>query len=199
MTDRAAWTRGVARLLFLMVCALWWPVQPDPAVAAPPTGQVMHFSLVDHTGRKVTEGDYHGRYTLVYFGYTFCPDICPLDLQNISQALGYLGAGADKLQVLFITLDPKRDTIANMADYVSLFHPGMVGLTGSPKAVARAARAFDARYEVWGDPAGDSYQVDHTAYIYLLDGAGRLERYFHSGAPPEQIAAVLARYLRKGN
>ena len=97
------------------------------------------FALIDHTGTSRTERDFRGKLMLVYFGFTYCPDICPTDLQNIGLALDRLGAVGDKVQPLFITVDPERDTPAHLADYVPMFHPRLIGLTGDAEAI-RAQR-----------------------------------------------------------
>src|SRR5690606_11015171 len=99
------------------------------------------FALTDHTGERVTDQDFRGRYMLVYFGYTWCPDVCPTELQVISSALDELGDKAAQIRPIFITVDPERDTVAQMADYVANFHPSFVGLTGSSEEVAAVAKA----------------------------------------------------------
>ena len=130
------------------------------------------FSLTDHTGKAVTEKDYAGQYKLTYFGFTYCPAICPTELQKISQVIKALEKNEPELAVdvqpLFITVDPERDTVSVMKDYVSLFHPKMVGLTGTrPQIdfVSKAYRIFAKRVD---DPEQQDYTMDHSSYVYFM-------------------------------
>jgi protein SCO1/2 len=151
------------------------------------------FELVDHQGRAARDGDYRGKYLLVMFGYTFCPDVCPTELQLITEALELLGPAAAKIQPLMITLDPERDTAAVLADFIGNFHPSFIGLTGSLdqiKAAAKAYRVFFAKGEV--DKTG-GYDVDHSAFIYLMGPDGVYLRHFgHAAAPEDMAARILA-------
>ena len=104
------------------------------------------FELIDHTGVRRTDADYRGKLALIYFGYTYCADVCPTDLQAMASALDLLGDGARAVQPLFITIDPERDTPGHLANYVPLFHPRLVGLTGEADAVRRVARAYKVHY-----------------------------------------------------
>jgi protein SCO1/2 len=150
------------------------------------------FTLVDHTGRRVTEADFRGRYMLVYFGYTSCPDMCPLGLQTIAGAFDELPpAVAARVAPVFVTVDPERDTVAAVADYVPLFHPQLVGLTGSPEEVQAAVRAWRvyARKAEGGTAAG--YLVDHSTFTYLMGPDGAYVTHFGHGITPEAMAARL--------
>jgi protein SCO1/2 len=153
------------------------------------------FGLIDHTGRPRTNADFRGKLMLVYFGFTYCPDICPTDLQAISLALDRLGAAADQVQPLFITVDPERDTAAHLAEYVSLFHPRLIGLTGDAAAIRAAADAYKVYYAKVPNDAGTDYTVDHTAFIYLMDADGKYLGFFPPGTPPERIAETIAHQL----
>lgn len=148
------------------------------------------FSLTDHTGQAVTQDILKGKLSLVYFGYSFCPDICPTDLQLIAQALDQLAPEelADS-QALFVTIDPERDTVAQMAGYVALFHPSIRGLTGTPDQVAQAAKSYRAYYKkVSAEEAGTSdYLMDHSAFIYLMNRDGDFVRVFGHGVNPDEI------------
>jgi cytochrome oxidase Cu insertion factor (SCO1/SenC/PrrC family) len=130
------------------------------------------FALTDHTGKPRTDADFRGKLLIVYFGFTYCPDICPTDLQNIGLALDRLGRSAEAVQPLFITLDPARDTAAHLKDYVALFHPRLIGLTGDAAAIRTAADAYKVYYARAPNPKGDDYTIDHTAFIYLVGADG---------------------------
>lgn len=147
------------------------------------------FELVDHNGRTVTEKDFAGRLMLVYFGFTHCPDICPTGLQTIAIAMDQLGAAAEKVQPILITVDPERDTPAVMKDYVQAFHERLVGLTGSPEQVAKVAREYRVYYQkVTLKESSLGYSVDHSGFIYLMDGQGKYLSHFRHDATPEQMA-----------
>jgi protein SCO1/2 len=151
------------------------------------------FSLIDGSGATVTDQTYRGKWELVFFGYTYCPDLCPTTLNTISDALTALGPLADKVQPLFITIDPKRDTQAVMRDYVKNFDPRIVGLTGSPEAIAAVAKEYKIYYAVHRTGDGpDDYLMDHSGFVYLMDPAGRFVRVL-SG---ETAARAMADKLR---
>ena len=154
------------------------------------------FKLIDQSGKDVTDRDFRGRHMLVFFGFTHCPDICPAELQVMSAALDQLGDEAHKVVPVFITLDPERDTQAAIADYVKHFGSNFVGLTGSPEAVAAAAKAYRVAYakvEIQG--AADGYTVDHSALVYLMDTDGEYVTHFVYGTSADKMAKTLARYL----
>ena len=147
------------------------------------------FELVDHDGRTVTEKDFAGRLLLVYFGFTHCPDICPTGLQTIAIAMDQLGAAADQVQPVLITVDPERDSPAVMKEYVQAFHERLVGLTGSPEQVAKVAREYRVYYQkVTLKDSSLGYSVDHSGFIYLMDGQGKYLSHFRHDATPEQMA-----------
>jgi len=149
------------------------------------------FSLTDHTGRAVTERDFEGRWRLVYFGFTFCPDVCPTELGTIASALDVLGAEGERVTPILITIDPERDTPAQLADYVHRFHPRLVGLTGTAEQVAEAARRFRVYYARARQVAGSDYVMDHSSFIYLVGPDSRVRAMFRPETPPEAIAAAL--------
>ncbi|MEY8828834.1 SCO family protein [Sedimentitalea sp. XS_ASV28] len=159
------------------------------------------FSLINHTGRDVTEADFSDRWQLVFFGFTHCPDICPTTLAYMASALDILGERADQVAPLFITVDPARDTVHVMAEYVSAFHPRLIGLTGSEAQVAEAAASFRTWYERAEDKsAPDGYLMAHAGYIYLMGPDGRFEAVFQErGQPPEELAEEIAMRIEKGN
>ena len=152
------------------------------------------FKLTDQTGQTVTEKDLIGRPTLVFFGFTHCPDVCPTELFEMSEVLRVMGSDADRVNAYFISVDPERDTAAAMKDYLSSFDPHLKGLTGSPEAVAKVI----AEYRVYAKkvPLKDGdYTMDHTALVYLMDRDGKFVAPFNLKQKPEEAAAELKRYL----
>ena len=149
------------------------------------------FALIDHFDRPRSDGDFRGRLMVIYFGFTSCPDICPIDLQNIGLAIDRLGPTGESVQPLFVTLDPERDTVAHLADYVPMFHPRLLGLTGDAAAIRRAAEAYKVYYARIANDAGTDYTVDHTAFIYLMGTSGEYLGFFPPGTPPERMAETI--------
>jgi protein SCO1/2 len=145
----------------------------DVAGSSPP----IQFTLAHAPdGRTVTEADYRGKITMLYFGYTFCPDVCPTTLANIAEILGKLGDDADQVRVLFVTVDPSRDTLPVLAEYVSNFAPQIEGLRGDPNQLAALARRYRIAYSVSPETKDHPYEVSHSSAIYVFDrtGAARL-------------------------
>jgi cytochrome oxidase Cu insertion factor (SCO1/SenC/PrrC family) len=152
------------------------------------------FNLTDQTGRKVTDKDFLGKYMLVFFGYTYCPDLCPTELQVMSAALDNLGAKADDIQPIFITFDPQRDTPEVLKQYISNFHPRFVGLTGTPEEIAVAAKAYRVFYNKLENTSGpDTYLMDHSTITYLMDKQGKFLKHFSYSTD----AAALSQALEK--
>jgi cytochrome oxidase Cu insertion factor (SCO1/SenC/PrrC family) len=150
------------------------------------------FVLTDHAGKPRTDRDFRGMLMLVYFGFTYCPDVCPTDLMAIGQALERLGPDADAVQPVFITLDPERDTAEHLAEYVPLFHPRLLGLTGSLDAIGTAADAYKVYFaKVTNGKNTDDYTVDHTAYIYLMDRDGKYLGFFPPGTSAERMVEII--------
>jgi protein SCO1/2 len=156
------------------------------------------FDLIDHTGKPRTDTDFRGQLLLVYFGYTYCPDQCPTDLQAIAQALDQLGPAADAIQPLFITLDPERDTAEHLADYVAAFHPKLVGLTGAPEAIRRVALAYKVYYRKAPGAENTDYAVDHTSFIYLVDAAGHFLGFLPPGTSADRLTQVVREHIPSG-
>ncbi|MCH8918451.1 MAG: SCO family protein [Alphaproteobacteria bacterium] len=153
------------------------------------------FRLTDHTGKRVTDADFRGRFMLLYFGYTFCPDVCPADLQTMGRALDILAAKGEVITPVFITVDPERDSPAVLKKYVAAFHPRMVGLTGPAAAIKAAAKAYKVYYRAQpGAKPGDTkILMDHTSFIYLVGPDGKAVAAFRGGTRPEVLAKELAR------
>ncbi len=162
-----------------------------PAQVAIPGGG---FSLVDHEGRPSSEASFPGKHLLLVFGYTFCPDVCPTTLASVAAALDLLGERQAELQPLFVTIDPARDTPEVLAEYVTAFHPRLVGLTGSAEQVRKVARDYRVYYAKVGTEDAD-YLVDHSAYIYLVGPDSRTLTYMKHDETPEVLAATLDRFL----
>jgi cytochrome oxidase Cu insertion factor (SCO1/SenC/PrrC family) len=154
------------------------------------------FTLVDHNGRTVTDADYRGKLLLVFFGYTYCPDVCPTELQNLTLALEDLGKDAgSRVQGLFITVDPGRDTPQALKEYLSNFHPAITGLTGTPEQIAAAARTYKAYY-ARAKGEGDVYLMDHSAFLYLMDRKNEYVAHFRPGVATADIVAGVKKALR---
>lgn len=154
------------------------------------------FTLVDQTGREVTDQDFRGRYMLIYFGYSFCPDVCPTELQIMSQALDALGPAAKQVQPVFVTVDPERDTVETLADYVKHFRPDLVGLTGSAEQIAKVTTAYKvyaARNPTPSDP--ENYSVSHSSMTYLMDPKGKFVTVFPYGTQPGEMAQGIRTHL----
>jgi protein SCO1/2 len=175
-----------------------FPVIPSPAGVSAPSGGP--FSLTDGSGATVTDKTYRGKWELVFFGYTYCPDLCPTTLSTIADALTALGPLADEVQPLFITVDPRRDTPAAIADYVRNFDPRIVGLTGSPEAIAAVAKEYKVYYAVHrtGDGA-DDYLMDHSGFIYLMGPDGGFVRVLSGETSGQSMADKLRPLLSPGS
>ena len=145
------------------------------------------FDLVASKGRHFTDRDFRGKFMLIYFGYTRCPDVCPVNLLVMSQALGLLGADAERIQPLFITVDPERDTPDVLKAYVTGFDPRFLGLSGTPEQIKKAASSFKAYYAKTG-VANGTYSMDHTASFYLIDPKGESRVLLNNNAGAEAIA-----------
>jgi protein SCO1/2 len=152
------------------------------------------FQLVDQAGRTVTEQNLKGKPTLIFFGFTHCPDVCPTSLFEISEVLKAMGPDADKVNAWFVSVDPERDTTAAMKDYLSSFDPHLKGLTGDPEAVAKVLAAYRVYARKVPLKDGD-YTMDHTALIYLMDRDGNFVAPFNLKRTPEEAAKDLKRYL----
>ena len=150
------------------------------------------FALIDQAGNKRSHLDFRGRYMLVYFGYTFCPDICPTALYALSGALEKIGDKAKNFQAIFITIDPKRDTVETLAEFAKNFHPSLVFLTGDEKALKKAAKSYHVHGAIVPETADSpDYLMDHSSIIYVMDPRGRYLTSFNHATP----AAHISKYL----
>jgi cytochrome oxidase Cu insertion factor (SCO1/SenC/PrrC family) len=148
------------------------------------------FALIDQNGARRTDADFRGKFMLVYFGFTYCPDVCPTDLQQMALAVDRLGPAGDAVQPIFITVDPERDTAEHLKDYVAMFHSRFIGLTGDAVAINEAARAYRVYYAKFELPKSD-YTVDHSAFIYMMGPKGEYLGFFPPGTPAELLAGTL--------
>jgi cytochrome oxidase Cu insertion factor (SCO1/SenC/PrrC family) len=172
--------QGAGRSAAELMDVLMWSREP---VGGP-------FALVDHTGAPRTDAQFRGKLLLLYFGFTYCPDVCPTDLQAIGLAMGRLGKSAEGVQPLFVTLDPERDTPQRLAGYVTFFHPRLIGLTGDASAIQQAASAYKVYYAKVPASRG-GYTIDHSGYVYLMDRAGKYLGFFPPGTPPDRMVDVI--------
>ena len=179
--------RGSLALCFIAAClALAGCHRPDQVAIGGP------FHLVDQDGRPRDQTILKGKWSAVYFGYTFCPDVCPTTLQTLADAKDKLGGKAKDLQVLFVTVDPARDTPAQLKTYLSstAFPKGTIGLTGTPAQIADVARTYHVFYQKQG--TGSDYEVQHISAIYLMDPDGRFSRPIPYGLTPDQEARQIS-------
>lgn len=154
------------------------------------------FTLIDHEGHTRTQADFKGKILLVYFGYSFCPDICPSALYNISQALEKLGSKAKEIQPLFITIDPQRDTVQHLARYRENYHPSFIMLTGSEQQIQDVMKAYKVHgAKVKPDGTTTEYLMDHTSIIYIMDRQGRFIAHFNHLTPPKELKGALTKIL----
>lgn len=154
------------------------------------------FKLIDQDGATRTDQDYRGKYMLVFFGYTYCPDVCPTTLAVMKSALDMMGSRAANIVPLFITVDPKRDTAAKLKTYLSSFGPRFVGLTGDDKAIAAVAREYRVYYQVHPAENGGDYTVDHSGVVYLMDTGGKYVANYSLDNSPDMMAQDVLKHLR---
>ena len=189
---RLAWGPIVALLLFVAAVAAitWMHLRQAPTTGGP-------FELIDaSTGRQITDRDFRGKWLLVFFGYTHCPDICPTTLSDIAETMANLGPLADQVQPLFITVDPKRDTQQVLNEYTGAFDPRIRGLTGTSDQIAAAAKAYGVYYAK--REIGDDYYMDHAGATYVMRPDGTYARAFLSTDGPEEMTQRLRQLLGKG-
>ncbi len=155
------------------------------------------FELVDHNGQRFTQEELKGKYTLLYFGYTYCPDVCPTELQTIAEALNLLGPQlAEQFRVVMVSIDPERDTPDVLKDYMSNFGPNFIGLTGTPQQIRKMAKLWRTFYRKAEETGDGGYLMDHSAIVFLLDKNGQYVRHFAYGTTPERMAEGIRAALR---
>jgi cytochrome oxidase Cu insertion factor (SCO1/SenC/PrrC family) len=205
--DRRSGARAIAiiGLALLMAHATDCAVAqgPDSAKAARLMDDLMWgrghvggpFELTDQTGHTRTDADFRGKLLIVYFGYTYCPDVCPTDLMQIGLAIDKLGADGAQVQPLFISVDPDRDTPSVLADYVSMFNPRIVALTGTPAQVRAVADAYKAYYAKVLPNGSTAYLIDHTGFIYLMGRSGEYLGFFPPGTSADRMVEIVRQHL----
>lgn len=157
------------------------------------------FELTDHTGKRVSDRDFRGRYMLVFFGFTLCPDVCPSGLQVVAAALDKLGPKGEAITPILITLDPARDTPDQLASYVKSFHPRLIGLTGTQAEIDAAAKAYRVYAKRVEDPKSTAgYTIDHSTFIYVMGPDGAYVTHFTHATPVDAMAARLAKLAPPG-
>jgi cytochrome oxidase Cu insertion factor (SCO1/SenC/PrrC family) len=176
----------IAGVTFYLSSLTHGPISNGTALVGGP------FTLTDQNGRKVSEKDFLGKYMLVFFGYTYCPDICPTELQVMSAALDSLGAKADAVQPVFISVDPERDTPEVLKQYVGNFHPRLMGLTGTPEEIASVAKTYRVFFSRVENSGSDTYPMDHSTIMYLMDPQGKFLKHFNYSTDAAALAKALA-------
>ena len=154
------------------------------------------FRLTDHTGKPSTMADFRGKVVVIFFGYTQCPDVCPTTLSEMRQVMQLLGSDAQRLQVLFVTVDPARDTPELLSKYVPSFNPSFLGLYGDNAAIEKVTKDFKITYRVAAGKTADSYTVDHSAASLAFDPQGRLRLFINYGLGADKIAPDIKKLLR---
>jgi protein SCO1 len=199
MLAKIAWRRVGAALAVAVLFAgavtaivLTRASHSDAAVELPQIGG--HFALSTSDGRRVTDETFRGKWLIIYFGYTGCPDVCPTTLSSMGVALQKLGPSADKIQPIFITVDPARDTAEVVGEYVKDFDPRLIGLVGSSEEIAAAAKDFHVYYQV-RRLGNDEYVVDHSSFLYVIDPSGRFVRLLTADLPGHQLAEELGKLI----
>lgn len=157
------------------------------------------FSLTDQHGKTRTDREFRGKYLLVFFGYTNCPDVCPTGLQDMSEALDALGPDAKMVQPIFITIDPARDRPALLKNYAANFHPRLVALTGTTGAIADTAKAYRVYYAKSGEKSGDNYLMSHSAFIYLMGPDGKYLTRFSYNTSPKSMAMGIRKLFKRSS
>jgi protein SCO1/2 len=209
MPRRSILIGSAAAILAIAAVLLLWPLAGEnngPPARSGTVGQSGEaaiggsFTLVDQNGETRTDEDFRGRYMLVFFGYTNCPDFCPTSLQTISNTLDVLGEDAANLQPVFISIDPARDTVEQMNAYSEAFHPKIVYLTGNDEQVAKAARAYRVYYSRREIEGGvDAYIMDHSTFTYLMGPDGKFIDFFEHGLPADEMAKRIRRHMNGTN
>ena len=192
--------RMLLSLVLLLIGVVVWTVymQKDTTPTATESSRALiggPFNLTNHLNQPVTDRDFLGKYMVIYFGYTYCPDICPMDLQIMADALNMLESDvSEKITPVFVSVDPERDTFDVMAEYVEYFHDDLIGLTGTVEQI----EAVKSEYRVYAAKADDTenYIVDHTAFTYLMDRDGKFLKHFKHAEDPEVMAKMITSLVK---
>ncbi|MGX9857424.1 MULTISPECIES: SCO family protein [Limimaricola] len=186
---------GAAVFAFIWLL-LWWDYRADRAQNTDDPAFVAEFELTDHQGMIRTEEDFAGRWMLVFFGFANCPDVCPTTLAEVAAVVDGLGEDAEKVQPIFISIDPERDTPMALADFVPRFDSGIIGLTGTSKQIAETAETFPIYFErIEEASAPDGYTMGHTSHLFLFDPQAGFVDSWSYGTPAEEILADLRKRI----
>jgi protein SCO1/2 len=196
MIKRIAPVALIALAILAAAGIVVWRASETARPAGPQIGGGFH--LVDQNGRAVDQSILTGKWTAVFFGYTYCPDVCPTTLQTLGAAQKAMGPAAKNFQIVFVTVDPQRDTPAQLKDYLSsaAFAPGVIGLTGTPDQIGAIAKAYGVYYEKAGGGAG--YAVNHSSAIYLMNPKGGFDSVMAYGMTPQETRDAVLRAMRAG-
>ncbi|MGC1517222.1 MAG: SCO family protein, partial [Azonexus sp.] len=197
MSERILMTiAGLLAALVLGLAIFWQPELPERPLPKPALPEGGDFTLQSADG-PVSLKDFRGKLVLVYFGYTYCPDICPTSLAATAEGLKQLTPEElARVAMIFVSVDPKRDTPARLKEYVTFFHPAIVGVTGAPEEIAAIAKRYGVFYaEQKVETAGDGYVVDHSADTYIISTAGQLVGKIAHATPPEQVVETIRKHL----
>ncbi len=188
-----------AAMLVLLACSLATMARARAADPAEPSPVNPRYVLLDARGRTISNDDFAGRYQLITFGYTMCPDVCPTTLVSMTRALRLLGLEAKRLQLIFITVDPERDSADVVGRYAAYFDPSIIGLTGTPELVRAAADHYNVRFRKYAEPgaAAQVYSVDHTTGTFLVGPDGEFIAKFSDQLPPEELARRIGALMRR--
>jgi protein SCO1/2 len=184
----------IAAAMLLAACSPEAPTFKGADITGASFGREL--ALADHHGKARTLADFRGKAVVIFFGFTQCPDVCPTALSALAEAMRRLGPDASRVQVLFVTIDPERDTAHLLSRYVPAFHPSFLGLRGDAEATARVAKEFKVVYQKVPGQTPDTYTMDHSAGLYLFDPQGRLRVFESHGQGAEAIAHDLREMLR---
>jgi len=190
---RLYWLVGLMLTAFILATVfVWWNSGGSfvPGIGGP-------FTLEDGTGKTVTDRDFRGKYMLVYFGYTFCPDVCPTTLNEVAEAMDRLGPKAEKIQPIFITVDPNRDTPAVVKQYANAFTPRLLGLTGTSDQIAKVANEYRVYYAKHRTgPGPNDYSMDHSSVLYLMGPDATFIAPIRTDQSGPEIADEIARLVK---
>jgi cytochrome oxidase Cu insertion factor (SCO1/SenC/PrrC family) len=189
----------IATLVGYIVYEASHPAQVAVVSEQPGTGVASiggDFLLMDQDGNIRTNRDFHGKFMMVYFGYRYCPDICPTALTTMTEVLNSLGPKAKHIQPIFITIDPERDSAKDLKEYIQNFHESFIALTGNAEQIERAQKAYKVFAQKVAPEVGiDNYVMDHSSIIYVMDRQGQLVAHFNHSTPSEHIVSALRKYL----
>lgn len=201
LRGRFLWVAGAALFaLILLVLGGWWTRAPElHGVLLQSPRQADDFTLIASTGEPLQFSDLRGQYVLLYFGYTFCPDVCPTTLNDLKQMAAALGERKmEDVQVVFVSVDPQRDTPERLALYTASFNPDFIGMTGELEDIQRVASQFGIFFEAQPGTVDTGYLVDHTSSITVIDPEGYVRMIFPYGATGEEMAADMSYLMRRG-